>query len=466
MRIYNTMSGEKEVFAPLVANTVGIYVCGPTVYDYMHVGNARPIVTFDTVRRYFLRKGYNVKYVQNFTDVDDKIINRAAHDNSEPSAVADRFVVEAITDMNGLGCMPPTVTPRVTQEMEGIKAMVQTLIDKGYAYEKNGSVFYSTGKFHKYGCLSGKNQEDLVAGARVEANPDKANQMDFVLWKPAKPGEPKWESPWSEGRPGWHIECSVMSKKYLGDTFDIHAGGEDLIFPHHENEIAQSEAANGKTFARYWMHVRNVMLNGRKMSKSEHNFLTIRDAATQVSYAAIRFYILSSHYRSPINFSIELLEAAKNGLERIRNCVAALRHAIETSAHEELLDGEVAKIEKTKDFVARFDESMEDDFNTADALTAIFDLVSHINAALRSATSKKAAQSYFAALGDLCQTLGLETEEKKEASAESQVEALIAKRQEARKAKDYKTADEIRHEIEALGVLLSDTPQGPRWSWR
>jgi cysteinyl-tRNA synthetase len=466
MRIYNTMSRKKESFVPLVDNMASVYVCGPTVYDYMHVGNARPLITFDAVRRYLIHKGYKVNYVQNFTDIDDKIINKANENGRTVEEVATQFIEESLHDMKGLNCLLPTSMPRVTQEMDEIKAMIKALVDKGYAYVSEGSVFFNTGRFERYGCLSGKNQDELIAGARVEANDSKRSQTDFVLWKPAKPGEPKWGSPWSEGRPGWHIECSVMAKKYLGDTFDIHAGGEDLIFPHHENEIAQSEAANGKTFARYWMHVRHVMLNGSKMSKSEGNYLTIREAAQKYSYSAIRFFVLSAHYRSPINFSPELLESAKSGLERIRNCVVRLKNAISSAKQFELGEGEAEQIYKIQEHVKRFEESMEDDFNTADAISAVFELVRHANLSVKPETSKKAAEALLEGVESLCGILGIELEEAKDESRESEISELVAKRQEARKAKDYKTADAIRAQLSELGVVLQDSPDGVRWSYQ
>ncbi|MDR1538361.1 MAG: cysteine--tRNA ligase [Clostridiales bacterium] len=465
MKIYNTMSRKKEDFVPLIDNSASMYVCGPTVYDFLHVGNARPLVIFDSVRRYLLHKGFKVNYVQNFTDIDDKIINRAKSSGATALEVADLYTMEAKKDIEGLNCLEPTSSPRVTEEMDEIVKMIQLLIDKGYAYESEGSVFYNTSRFDRYGRLSGKNLDELVAGARVEKNEDKKNDMDFVLWKPAKPGEPRWSSPWGEGRPGWHIECSVMAKKYLGETFDIHAGGEDLIFPHHENEIAQSEAANGKTFARYWMHVSFVNLNGMKMSKSLNNFLTLRDASEEYSYPVIRFFILSAHYRSPIDFSPSQLRSAQSGLERIKNCAGVLRYESENALSENLLEGESAIVYDASQFVKRFEMSMDDDFNTANAVAAIFDLVKYANANVSSNSSRKLAKSLLDTLSELCTVLGISLDEAA-ADDTSEIDELVRKRQEARKNKDYKTADAIRDELSKRGIALEDRADGVRWTYK
>jgi cysteinyl-tRNA synthetase len=458
------MSRKKEDFLPLIENTVNMYVCGPTVYDLIHIGNARPMAVFDTVRRYFMYKGVRVNYVQNFTDVDDRIINRANKLGVSSESVAEANIAEAVTDMRGLNCLESTVAPRVTREMDGIIEMIRTLIDKGYAYALNGSVYYSTRSFERYGVLSGKNINDLTAGARVEINDEKRDVMDFVLWKPYKPGEPKWDSPWGPGRPGWHIECSVMAKKYLGDTFDIHAGGEDLIFPHHENEIAQSEAANGKTFARYWMHVGYINIDDIKMSKSLGNFFTLREVAKAFSYEVVRFFILSAHYRSPINFSDSLLQAAKNGLERLKNSARLIKYAVE-NGNETPLSGEDAVNYEIAEFVRRFEESMDDDFNTANAITAIFDLVTFANTQVSKPVSKTRAMSLLDTLTQLCGILGLKLLNDTQADT-SEIDALITKRQEARKARDFKTADAIRETLSDKGVVLEDRPDGVRWSFK
>jgi cysteinyl-tRNA synthetase len=458
------MSRKKEDFLQLAENAVSMYVCGPTVYDLMHIGNARPMAVFDTVRRYFIYKGYNVNYVQNFTDVDDKIINRANELGVTAESVAEANIKEAVADTRGLNCLEPTTAPRVTREMDGIIEMIRTLIDKGHAYAINGSVYYSTRSFERYGRLSGKDINDLNAGARVEINDEKHDAMDFVLWKPYKPGEPKWDSPWGPGRPGWHIECSVMAKKYLGDTFDIHAGGEDLIFPHHENEIAQSEAANGKTFARYWTHVGYININNEKMSKSLGNFFTLREVAEAFSYEAVRFFILSAHYRSPINFDGELLKAAKRGLERLKNSAGLIKYAAENGS-ETALGGEDAVDREIAEFVRRFEESMDDDFNTANAISAIFDLVTYANTQVSKPISKASAASILNTLTKLCGVLGVELIKETQADT-SEIEDLIAKRQEARKSKDFQTADAIRKSLADMGVLLEDRPDGVRWSFK
>ena len=381
MKVYNTLTRQKEEFIPREEGKVKMYVCGPTVYDYIHIGNARPYVVFDTVRRYLEYKGYDVTYVQNFTDVDDKIINRANKENSTMEAISNRYIEEAFHDADGLNVKRATVHPRVTQEMDGIIAMVQELIDKGFAYEDNGTVYYDTKKFPEYGKLSRKNLDELIAGAseRVTIDDAKKNPTDFVLWKPKKEGEPSWTSPWGEGRPGWHIECSVMAKHHLGDTIDIHAGGEDLIFPHHENEIAQSEAANGKPFAHYWMHNAFLNIDNHKMSKSAGNFFTVRDIVAKYDPMVLRFFMLSAHYRSPLNFSAELMESAANSLERIRTAVATLQFKAQNAEDSELTEQEKELLAQAAGFEAKFDQAMDDDFNTADAIAAIFELVKFAN---------------------------------------------------------------------------------------
>jgi len=467
MRVYNTLTRKKEEFIPMIENKADIYVCGPTVYDLMHVGNARPLVIFDTLRRYLMYKGYNVNFVQNLTDVDDKIIVRANELGSTFEAVAEIYVKEALADIRGLNCLDATTMPRVTQEMGEIISMIQTLIDKGFAYEKNGSVYYSTRSFEHYGCLSGKNIDDLNAGARVDVNDEKNDPLDFVLWKPNKPGEPKWPSPWSDGRPGWHIECSAMTKKYLGDTFDIHAGGMDIIFPHHENEIAQSEAANGKPFARYWMHVGLININNEKMSKSLGNFFTLREVAEAFSYEVVRFFILMAHYRSPVNFSDELLKAAQSGLERIKNSAGLIKFAADNSS-KALIGNEDDIIREASAYVSDFEASMEDDLNTANAIAAIFEFVKYANKQISKPISSVGAASLLNVLLKLTGVLGLEMlkEAPSDADGNNEVEGLIAKRQEARKAKDFQTADAIRNTLTEMGVVLEDRPDGVRWSFK
>ena len=464
MKVYNTLTNRKEEFIPLEENKVKMYVCGPTVYDYIHIGNARPYVIFDTVRRYLEYKGYEVNFVQNFTDVDDKIINRANAENTTAIEIADRYVDEALKDAEGLNVKRATTHPRVTQEMPEIIEMIQTLIDKGYAYEMNGSVFYDTKSFKEYGKLSGKNIDDLEAGARIKVDETKKNPMDFVLWKPFKPGEPKWDSPWGGGRPGWHIECSVMAKKYLGDTIDIHAGGEDLIFPHHENEIAQSEAANGKPFAKYWLHNGFINIDNEKMSKSKGNFFTLRDIVKEVPYDVVRFFILSGHYRSPINFSKELMEATSKSLDRIKNCVNSLKFLIEKASDKPMTDDEKENINSLDKYREDFESAMDDDFNTADAITAIFEEVRFTNANTDENSSKEYLTAMYDKLIVLCDILGIKFEDKAANDEDAEIEKLIEERQAARKNKDWATADRIRDELKARNIILEDTAAGIRWS--
>lgn len=466
MKIYNTLNRKKEEFVPIEEGKVKMYVCGPTVYNYIHIGNARPYVVFDTVRRYFEHKGYEVTYVQNFTDVDDKIIKRANEENSTMQAVSEKYIAEAFHDADGLNVKRATVHPRVTQEMPEIIEMIQTLIDKGYAYEDNGTVYYNTKAFPEYGKLSKKNLDELVAGAseRVTTDEAKRNTTDFVLWKPQKPGEPKWESPWGDGRPGWHIECSVMSKKYLGETIDIHAGGEDLIFPHHENEIAQSEACSGKIFARYWMHNGFITVDNEKMSKSAGNFFTVREISEKFPYEVMRFFILSGHYRMPLNFSDTLMQASQNGLERIKNSASSLQYYIENCEKTENSD-DTETLEQINDFMTKFETAMDDDFNTADAITAVYELVKFINVKVKEGFSKKSAIAAQNLLNELCGVLGIlnDNTESEEDSDKDKIEALIAKRTEAKKAKDFAAADAIRDELTAMGITIKDTRQGVQW---
>ena len=464
MKVYNTLSRKKEEFIPLQEGKVKMYVCGPTVYNYIHIGNARPYVTFDTVRRYLEYKGYEVTYVQNFTDVDDKIIKKANDEHTTMEAISERYIKECLIDADGLNVKRATYHPRVTQEMDHIIEMIDTLVKKGHAYEHEGTVYFDTKSFPEYGKLSKKNLDELIAGAsdRVEIDDAKKNPTDFVLWKPYKPGEPKWASPWGEGRPGWHIECSVMAKQYLGDTIDIHAGGEDLIFPHHENEIAQSEAANGVPFARYWLHNGFITVNNEKMSKSAGNFFTVREIAAQFPYEVIRFFLLNGQYRSPINFSRELMESCQNGLERIKNCVKDLQYYIENAQGDTLAPGEdPAQIEA---FRTQFETAMEDDFNTADAITAVYDLVKFINIHNKAGVTKAFAQKEMALLLTLTDVLGMVVLPKEEEGEDvEKIKALIEKRTQAKKAKDFATADAIREQLAEMGITIKDTRQGVQW---
>ena len=465
MKIFNTLSRRKEEFVPLEEGKVSMYVCGPTVYNLIHIGNARPMIVFDTVRRYMEHKGYAVNYVSNFTDVDDKIIKKANEEGVAPEVISERYIAECKKDMKALHVKPATTHPQATKEIAGMIDMIQTLIDKGHAYvAEDGTVYYKTRSFKEYGKLSHKNLDDLRSGNRsllVSGEDQKQDPLDFVLWKPKKEGEPYWESPWCQGRPGWHIECSVMSKKYLGDEIDIHAGGEDLIFPHHENEIAQSEAANGKTFARYWMHNGFLNIDNKKMSKSLGNFFTVRDIAEKYDLQVLRFFMLSAHYRSPLNFSADLMEAAKNGLDRIMTCVENLNFLLK-NAQGELSDEEKKRLDEAKGYITAFDEAMDDDFNTADAVTAIFDLVKFANTKVTEGSSKafiKAVKEEIVMLSDIC---GLVVE-KQEEILDSQIEALIQERQDARKAKNFARADEIRDTLLAQGIMLEDTREGVKW---
>ncbi len=465
MKLYNTMSKRKEEFVPVEDGKVRMYVCGPTVYNFIHIGNARPMIVFDTVRRYFEYKGYDVNYVSNFTDVDDKIIKKANEEGVTADEISARYIAECKKDMEGMNIKPATTHPLATQEIGGMLTMINTLIEKGYAYEKNGTVYFRTRSFPDYGKLSHKNLDDLRSGNRsllVSGEDEKEDPLDFVLWKPKKEGEPAWESPWSEGRPGWHIECSVMSKKYLGDQIDIHAGGEDLVFPHHENEIAQSEAANGKEFSKYWMHNAFLNIDNHKMSKSLGNFRTVREISEQYDLQVLRFFMLSAHYRSPLNFSAELMEASKNGLDRIRNAADNLKYLSGNAREEKMTAGEKEHFADTAQFVTAFETAMEDDFNTADAIAALFDLVKFANTTADAEGSREYAAALYALLVKLADVLGLIVE-KKEEILDEEIEALIAERQAARKAKDFKKADEIRDELAAKGIILLDTREGVKW---
>ena len=465
MKVFNTLTKKKEEFVPLEEGKVRMYVCGPTVYNYIHIGNARPMIVFDTVRRYFEYKGYDVNYVSNFTDVDDKIIKKAIEEQVSAQEISQRYIAECKKDMAGMNVKPATKHPLATEEICGMVEMISELIDKGYAYEKNGTVYFSTRKFKDYGKLSHKNLDDLRSGGRsllVSGEDEKEDPLDFVLWKPKKEGEPFWKSPWSDGRPGWHIECSVMSRKYLGEQIDIHAGGEDLIFPHHENEIAQSEAANGKEFARYWMHNAFLNIDNRKMSKSLGNFRTVREISEQYDLQVLRFFMLSAQYRSPLNFSAELMEASKNGLERILNATDNLKHLIASVAAEEMSAEEKEAFSKTDAYVEEFEKAMDDDFNTADAIAAIFELVKYANTTATAESSKEYLRGLLDRIVKLGDVLGLILD-KKEELLDADIEKLIEERQAARKAKDFARADAIRDELLEKGIILKDTREGVQW---
>ena len=469
MKVYNTLTRKKEEFVPLEDNKVKMYVCGPTVYNLIHIGNARPMICFDTVRRYLEYKGYDVNYVSNFTDVDDKIIKKANEEGVSAEEISTRYIAECKKDMAGMNIKPATTHPLATQEIPGMIDMIQTLIDRGYAYEKNGTVYYRTRKFEGYGKLSKKNIDELEAGHRDDAHQlkvsgedEKEDPLDFVLWKPKKEGEPYWESPWSQGRPGWHIECSVMSKKYLADEIDIHAGGEDLILPHHENEIAQSEAANGVPFSKYWMHNAFLNIDNKKMSKSLGNFFTVREISEEYDLQVLRFFMLNAHYRNPINFSRELMESAKNSLDRIITSVDNLKHLIANGRQGDMTEEEKELLDKTKEFYDKFDAAMDDDFNTADAISAVFELVKYVN----SNSSSDNTTAYLTALKEkittLTDVLGLIVD-KKEEMLDSEIDELIARRQQARKDKNFALADQIRDELLSKGIILEDTREGVRW---
>ena len=465
IRIYNTLSKKKEDFVPLEEGKVRMYVCGPTVYNFIHIGNARPMIVFDTVRRYLEHKGYEVNFVSNFTDVDDKIIKKAIEEGVPAEEISQRYIAECKKDMEGMNIKPATTHPLATQEIGGMIEMISELIEKGYAYEKNGTVYYRTRKFAEYGKLSHKNLDDLQGGNRsllVSGEDEKEDPLDFVLWKPKKEGEPAWQSPWGEGRPGWHIECSVMSKKYLGEQIDIHGGGEDLIFPHHENEIAQSEACSGKCFSRYWMHNAFLNIDNRKMSKSLGNFFTVREIGEKYDLQVLRFFMLNAHYRSPLNFSADLMESSKNALERILTAVENLKYVAEHASLQEMTEEEVLKLEETKKFEENFDDSMDDDFNTADAIAAVFDLVKFAKTNVAEGSSKAFADALRGKIQSLCDILGIITEKKAEL-LDADIEQLIEERQAARKAKNFARADEIRNELLEKGIVLEDTREGVKW---
>ncbi len=466
MKIYNTLNNRKEEFVPINEGKVGMYVCGPTVYNLIHIGNARPMIVFDTVRRYFEYKGYEVNYVSNFTDVDDKIIKAANEEGVDASEISERYIKECKQDMEHMNVRPATTHPKATEEIDGMIDLIQTLIDKGFAYEVNGTVYYRVKAFQGYGKLSGKNIEDMEAGHRdllVDGESEKEDGLDFVLWKPKKEGEPFWKSPWGDGRPGWHTECSVMSRKYIGETLDIHAGGEDLIFPHHENEIAQSEAANGVKFANYWMHNAFLNIDNRKMSKSLGNFFTVRDIEKKFPLQILRFFMLSVHYRSPLNFSDTLVQSAANGLDRILTAVERLDEILgKVDKNTELKAEEEQVVKDIDSFVAKYEEAMEDDFNTADAIAAIFELVKLANVSVNESSSYALVKKAYDTIVKLLDVLGINAKREEE-SLDSKVQELIDQRQEARKNKDFAKADEIRDQLLAMGIELKDTREGVKW---
>ncbi|MBW4844901.1 MAG: cysteine--tRNA ligase [Lachnospiraceae bacterium] len=464
MKIYNTLSRQKEEFVSLEPGKVRMYVCGPTVYNYIHIGNARPIIVFDTVRRYFEYKGYEVNFVSNFTDIDDKIIKKAIEEGVDADTISKRYIDECKKDMEGLNVKPATKSPLATEEICGMLEMIQKLVASGHAYAaKDGTVYFRTSSFEEYGKLSHKNLDDLQSGFReikVTGEDGKEDPTDFVLWKPKKEGEPFWESPWCEGRPGWHIECSVMSRKYLGDQIDIHAGGEDLIFPHHENEIAQSEAANGKEFAKYWMHNGFLNIDNKKMSKSLGNFFTVREISEKYDLQVLRFFMLSAHYRSPINFSAELMESSKNGLERILTAIDKLKDLEASAKTEKLLDHEDKNA--VQELVSKYEAAMDDDFNTADAISAVFELVKLSNSTTNEDSSKEYVTYLKESIERLCDVLGIITE-KEEEILDDEIETMIAGRQQARKDKNFALADEIRGKLLEKGIVLEDTREGVKW---
>lgn len=461
MKIFNTMSRRKEEFVPVDPNEVKIYACGPTVYNFIHIGNARPLCVFDVLRRYLEYRGYNVKFVQNFTDVDDKIIKRANEENSTFEEISEKYIKEFWTDAHGLNFKDATVHPKATENIDEIIDIIKTLEEKGYAYAVDGDVYYRTLKFKDYGKLSHQPIDDLQSGARIAVGDKKEDPLDFALWKAAKEGEPYWDSPWGKGRPGWHIECSAMNKRYLGNTIDIHCGGQDLIFPHHENEIAQSEAANGCMFSKYWMHNGYINVDNVKMSKSLGNFKTVREIADVYGYEVIRYFLISSHYRSPINYNLEIIEQCKSALERLYNCCESLDFSIKNAKTDIADDNEIlALIDSRKE---QFINSMDDDLNTADGIAAVFDLVSDINTKIiNKDVSKNVCQKAADMFDELTGVLGL-VYNRKSNDINDDIEKLIEERQQARANKDWATADRIRDELKAQGITLKDTPQGVTW---
>ena len=462
MKIYNSLTRKKEEFVPLEPGKIKMYVCGPTVYNYFHIGNGRTFIVFDTIRRYMEYRGYEVKFIQNFTDIDDKMINKANEESTTVKEIGDKYICEYYKDADGLNIKRATINPRATEYISEIIEFVSGLIEKGYAYEVNGDVYFRTKKFEGYGQLIGQNLEDLQAGARINVDERKEDPMDFAIWKAQKPGEPAWECPWGLGRPGWHIECSCMAKKLLGDTIDIHAGGMDLAFPHHENEIAQSEALTGKKFANYWMHAAFLNVNNQKMSKSLNNFLTARDALKQYDADVIRFLMLSGHYRIQLNFSNDLLESAKASVERLYNAIGNLENLISEVKNENMTDEEVKYIESLDAYRQRYIEKMDDDFNTADAISVLFDLIRDINSNVGINSSKELCEKALELIRELGLPLGI-LQKTTKGDLEEEIEALIAERQQARKDRNFALADKIRDELKARGIELLDTPQGVRW---
>ncbi len=456
MKIFNTLSREKEELEVL-DNEVKIYACGPTVYNFIHIGNARPLCVFDVLRRYLKYRGYNVKFVQNFTDVDDKLIKRANEENTTVEQIAKRYIDEFWVDAKGLNIMPADVHPKATENIDAIIGIIETLIKKGYAYEKGGDVYFRAERFADYGKLSHQPLEDLLSGARIEINEQKESAADFALWKAAKEGEPFWPSPFGNGRPGWHIECSAMAGRYLGKTIDIHCGGQDLIFPHHENEIAQSECANGRTFARYWMHNGYINVDNRKMSKSLGNFFTVREVAEKFGYEPIRYLMIASHYRSPINYSTEVIEQAAAALNRLYTCRDNLRFAIENAE-----EGECEMPSFIDSARADFINAMDDDLNTADALGILFTLVKNINKEISENAKKEVLLRCLSLLEELCGVLGI-MYDKSQNEIDGEVEQLIEQRTAARKNRDFATADKIRDQLKAMGIELEDTKDGVKW---
>ncbi|EOT2915069.1 TPA: cysteine--tRNA ligase [Clostridium perfringens] len=462
MKVYNTLNKKKEEFIPLTPGEVKMYVCGPTVYNFFHIGNGRTFIVFDTIRRYFEYRGFKVDFVQNFTDIDDKMIKKANEEGTTVKKIGDTYIKEYYQDADALNIERATVNPRATEFIGEIIKFVKGLVDKGYAYEVDGDVYFSTKKFEGYGKLSGQNIEDLQSGARISVDERKKDPMDFAIWKAQKPGEPAWNSPWGMGRPGWHIECSCMAKKLLGETIDIHAGGSDLKFPHHENEIAQSEALTGEPFARYWLHSAFVNVNNEKMSKSLNNFFTAREILERYDADVIRFLMLSAHYRQQLNFSEDLLESAKASVERIYNAIGNLENLIDEVSREEMNEEEKAYLESLNKYKEKYIEKMDDDFNTADAITAIFDLIKDTNTNITIDSSKELAQKALELIRELGAPLGMFQKSTK-GNLEEEIEVLIAKRQQARKDRDFALADKIRDELKDRGIVLEDTPQGVRW---
>lgn len=463
MYVYNSLTRKKEEFKPLHEGKAGIYACGPTVYDYFHIGNARPFITFDILRRQLEREGYEVTFVQNFTDIDDKMIRRANEEGITVKELADRFIAEYYKDAKALGIRPATIHPKATEHIPEIISLIERLIENGHAYAvPSGDVYYRVSAFPGYGKLSGQRSEERETGAseRLNVETDKESPEDFALWKAQKPGEPAWDSPWGAGRPGWHIECSAMSMKYLGETFDIHCGGKDLLFPHHENEIAQSEGATGKPYVRYWMHNGFINIDNQKMSKSLNNFFTVRDISSQYDLEAVRLFMLSSHYRSPINFSRELIEAANASLKRLYTARDHLRFCLENGADRTMNQEELSFTDRLKGYEKRFDNAMDDDLNTADALGAIFELVRDANITVSESSSKLAAKSALESLNAVCGVLGLLTKENDEFPDE--VRDMIREREEARRNKDWKKSDELRDALRDAGYIVEDTKQGQK----